>query len=124
MTGLAIKKVDAVTGELPDMPIEPAWILEGSPTARGTVLLQSDDKRVSSGLWSCTAGSFNWEFSWDEFVYVLEGEATITEEGGESYTLRAGDHAHFPRGLKTRWQVPKFVKKAFTLRTPEPFELG
>ena len=123
MTTLAIQKMEAFQGELPEMPIEPAWILEGSPQAKGTVLVQSADKLVSSGLWSCSAGKFNWIFGWDEFVHVLEGEVSITEEGGETYTLRAGDFAHFPLGLKTEWNVPKFVKKVFTIRTPEPFEL-
>ncbi len=124
MTTLAIQKAEAIQGELPDMPIEPSWILEGTPHARGTILLQSDDKLVSSGLWSCTAGRFQWTFAWDEFVHVLEGEAIIQQEGGETLTLRAGDIAHFPLGLKTEWYVSEFVKKVFTIRTPEPFNLG
>ena len=42
-----------VPAELPPMPIEPAWVLEGKPEGRGTVLTQSQDKCVSSGFWSC-----------------------------------------------------------------------
>ena len=122
-TTLTFQKADAISGELPDMPIEPSWILEGEPQARGTILLQSADKRVSSGLWSCTAGRFQWTFSWDEFVHVLEGEATITDEAGNTLTLQAGESAHFPLGLKTEWHVPNFVKKTFTIRTTDPFEL-
>jgi uncharacterized cupin superfamily protein len=120
---MTLLKADDVAGELPPMPIDPAWILEGTPDARGTVLLQSADKLLSSGLWSCTAGRFRWIFSWDEFVRILEGEATITDETGKSITLKAGDLAHFPRGAATEWHVPRFVKKVFTLRTPEPFVL-
>ena len=120
MSALAILKADAFRGELPDMPIEPAWILEGKPIAKGVVLVQSSDKLVSSGLWSCTAGRFRWVFAWDEFVHVLEGEVVIQDESGKSTSLQAGDFAHFPRGLKTQWHVPKFVRKVFTLRTPEP----
>ncbi len=109
--------------ELPPMPINPDWIQEGTPAARGAVLTQSKDKLLSSGFWSCTAGKFKWVFAWDEFVYILEGEATIREEGGATHTLKAGDIAHFPRGLTTTWHVPKFVRKFFTLRTPEAFNL-
>jgi uncharacterized cupin superfamily protein len=105
------------------MPIEKAWILEGSPMARGSVLMQSKDKCLSSGFWECTAGKFQWIFGWDEFVHVLEGEVMIREEGGPTHTLRAGDSAHFPLGLKTYWHVPKYVRKFFTLRTPEPFNV-
>ncbi len=121
MSSLQIQMAQASQGELPDMPIDPAWVLAGSPVAKGAVLVQSADKLLSSGLWSCTAGRFRWEFSWDEFVYVLEGEVTIQQQGGASCVLRPGDFAHFPRGLITEWLVPKFVRKAFTLRTPEPF---
>lgn len=62
---------------------------------------QSDDQLLATGLWECTTGEFDWKFSWDEFATVLEGEATVIEEGGREYTLRAGDAAHFARGLKT-----------------------
>jgi len=109
---------------LPPMPIDPAWIQEGTPAACGTILIQSQDRLLSSGFWSCTAGSFKWIFAWDEFVQILEGEVTIREEGGASHTLRAGDIGHFPCGLTTHWHVPTFVRKFFTLRTPEPFRLG
>ena len=33
----------------------------------------------------------------DEFIYVLEGEVTLVEDGGET-VLRAGDCAAFPKG--------------------------
>ncbi|MEO1994124.1 MAG: cupin domain-containing protein [Planctomycetaceae bacterium] len=118
--------IQAVTGtavELPEMPIDADWIIEGNPQARGTVLVQSQDQLLSSGLWSCTAGRFRWEFGWDEFVHVLEGEVIVSDCDGHQVTLTAGDTAHFPLGLSSEWYVPEFVKKAFTIRTPEPFVL-
>jgi len=105
------------------MPIESDWILEGAPQARGIVLVQSQDKLLSSGLWSCTAGRFRWEFSWDEFVHILEGQVLITDADGSQITLAAGDTAHFPLGRSTEWHVPEFVRKAFTIRTTEPLIL-
>ena len=120
---LKIQSAPAPASPLPDMPIEPDWITSGTPTARGTILMQSSDKKMSSGVWECTEGEFDWTFTWDEFVNVLEGEVTIAEEGGDTYTLRAGDTAHFPLGLKAHWSVTKTVKKFFVLRTPEPHEL-
>src|SRR6478736_1467351 len=99
MPKLSIKAAKSPAGVLPDMPIDPSLIKKGNPTARGTILLQSADKRVSSGLWSCEPGEFQWVFTWDEFIHVLEGEVSITEDGGERYTLGPGDMAHFPLGL-------------------------
>jgi uncharacterized cupin superfamily protein len=39
----------------------------------------------------------HWHSHEDEFVYVLDGELTLVEDGGETM-LRAGDAATFPKG--------------------------
>ncbi len=39
----------------------------------------------------------HWHSHEDEFVYVLEGELALVEDGGET-VLRAGDCATFPKG--------------------------
>jgi uncharacterized cupin superfamily protein len=39
----------------------------------------------------------HWHSDEDEFVYVLEGELTLIEDGGETL-LHAGDCAAFPKG--------------------------
>ena len=125
MSTATLQSAATPTGALPDMPIEPSWIKDGNPVARGAVLTQSADKRVSSGLWSCEPGQFEWTFSWDEFVHVLEGEVDITAEGSDqTQTLRGGDMAHFPLGMKAHWHVKQAIRKFFVIRTPEPFELG
>lgn len=124
MASVLLEAASVPTGQLPEMPIEPTWIKEGNPLARGKVLSQTADKCVSSGVWSCEPGKFEWTFGWDEFVYVLEGVVHITEDGTDNtVTLRAGDTAHFPLGMKAHWHVEMAVRKFFVIRTPEPFEL-
>jgi uncharacterized cupin superfamily protein len=46
------------------------------------------------GNWSSQR---HWHSHEDEFVYVIEGELTLIEDGGET-VLRAGDCAAFPKG--------------------------
>jgi hypothetical protein len=46
------------------------------------------------GSWSSQR---HWHSEEDEFVYVLEGEVTLIEDGGET-VLHAGDCATFPKG--------------------------
>jgi uncharacterized cupin superfamily protein len=122
MSQLKIKTA-TMPDSLSDMPIDPEWIHEGNPTATGTIVAQSADKKVSSGYWHCTEGKFEWTFGWDEFAHIFEGEVTISEEDGESYTLRAGDTVNFPLGLKTNWHITQPVKKFFVLRTADALEL-
>jgi len=50
--------------------------------------------RLPPGNWSSQR---HWHSEEDEFVYVLEGELTLIEDGGETL-LRAGDCAAFPKG--------------------------
>jgi uncharacterized cupin superfamily protein len=50
--------------------------------------------RLPPGDWSSQR---HWHSHEDEFVYVLEGELTLVEDGGET-VLRAGDCAAFPKG--------------------------
>jgi uncharacterized cupin superfamily protein len=105
---------------LSDTPIPPALVTEGKPAARTWTAAQSPDQLVTQGVWECTAGKFTWDYAWDEFVMVLEGEAFVTPEDGSPLTLRAGDFGYFPLGSKVEWHVPKYVRKTFVVRTPEP----
>jgi len=106
--------------QLADTPIPSALITEGTPVARTWTSAQSTDQLVTQGVWECTAGKFRWDYTWDEFVMVLEGEAIITPDSGTALTLRAGDFGYFPAGLKVEWHVPQYIRKTFVLRTPEP----
>jgi uncharacterized cupin superfamily protein len=109
--------------ELGPMPLPADWVLEGTPAPRGKVILKGPDRRQFAGIWECPAGRFRYEFAYSETVRILEGEATITDETGQSRTFTAGDLAHFPIGLKTTWHVPRYVKKVFFILTAEPVDL-
>src|ERR1700720_420997 len=67
---------------LPFDPIDPALVESGEPIARRRTLSRSPDGRLCSGLWECSAGVFGWTFWLDEILFILDGEATIREEGG------------------------------------------
>jgi len=47
-------------------PIQAAWILDGNPVARAELLSSSADGTASTYFWDCTAGRFNWFYSFDE----------------------------------------------------------
>ncbi len=77
--------------------------------------------RLPPGSWSTQR---HWHSAEDEFVYVLEGEVTLIEDGGAQTLLRAGDCAAFPKGSgnghhmiidRVRW---RFTSKS--ARAPPP----
>ena len=52
--------------------------------------------RLPPGNWSSQR---HWHSHEDEFVYLLEGELILIEDGGET-VMRAGDVAAFPKGVR------------------------
>jgi uncharacterized cupin superfamily protein len=100
-----------------EQPIEPAWIVEGKPIARGVTLTTSPDGRLSTGLWECTAGRFHWHYWVDEIVYILDGAVTLSDRhSGEVLSLHPGDAALLPFGSTALWHVESFVRKFFVVR--------
>lgn len=63
--------------------------------------------------WSCEVSSFDWTYDSDETCYILEGEVTVTPEGGAAVTLGRGDLVTFPKGMSCVWNVTAPVRKHY-----------
>ena len=105
---------------LPSIRLPDHEILEGSPHAGGQFTAESADGNASAGFWSCEVGRYHFEFTYDEFVYVIRGEVTVTDVTGNNatYVLRAGGTAHFPQGTTAIWEVTEPLLKYFVARAP------
>ena len=101
-------------------PIQAAWILDGNPVARVELLSSSADGTASTYFWDCTAGRFNWFYSFDETFHILEGDVTLKYPSGVSRQVRTGDTVFFPAGSTAEWTVDKYVRKLAFCRTPVP----
>lgn len=110
--------------EMKPAPIEPGWIIEGTPEARMAEHSQSADKAAMTALWDCTAGTFRWHFAWDETVMILEGEVRVTDANGAIRLLKAGDIAYFTGNTWATWQIDNYVRKIAFLRRPFPLPLA
>ena len=109
--------------ELKPAPIDPRWIVEGTPAARNRVVAGSSDGFAWTMVWDCTAGTFHWNYKVDETVHLLEGAVTVTVNG-QTNTLRAGDIAFFPAGAVATWHVENYVRKLAFCQKPVPALLG
>jgi uncharacterized cupin superfamily protein len=100
-----------------DAPVEPAPIppedvISGNPESTMAILWRSDDGKLYNGVWHCTPGVFMLT-SPAETITLIEGNVTITPEGGEPVTVTAGDVAFIPEGTVARWEVRETVRKGF-----------
>jgi uncharacterized cupin superfamily protein len=104
---------------LPSITLPQHEILEGVPDAGGRFTAESADGNASAGFWSCGVGRYEFYFDYDEFIYVVRGEVTVTEVGTDArHALGAGDTAHFPQGVTTIWEVTRPLLKYFVARAP------
>ncbi|MGR6467039.1 cupin domain-containing protein [Rhizobium sp. PAMB 3182] len=104
--------------EMKPAPINPDWIIEGNPEARCGFQPESENRAVMTAVWDCTAGTFRWNFSWEETVLILEGEVEVTAEDGTVTVLRQGDVGYFASGTWATWRVENYVRKVAVLPKP------
>ncbi|MGQ9689393.1 MAG: cupin domain-containing protein [Desulfobaccales bacterium] len=64
-------------------------------------------------IWTKEVADFPWTYDDEEICYFLEGEVTVTPEGGEPVTVGKGDLVTFPRGLSCRWRITRPVRKHY-----------
>jgi uncharacterized cupin superfamily protein len=98
--------------------VDPSWIRSGNPVFKFAEYFRSPDERTISGIWSCDGPTtFEWQFNADEAVHVLEGRVEIDYQG-HHFVLETGDTAMFHEGTRAVWHVPEYIKKSYTLQSP------
>ena len=74
----------------------------------------------SRPVWTCGVSEFDWYYGSEETCLLLEGEVTVTYDGGSgnpaSVSFGAGDYVTFPEGLSCVWKVTKPVKKHYIFK--------
>jgi uncharacterized protein len=106
--------------ELEDHPINPEWVIEGSPRARISQWAESEDGFVSHWTWDCTAGQFRWYYEVDETIVIINGSVSIQVDNEPPVLLKVGDAAYFSAGHWVTWTVPEYVRKQAVVRVPIP----
>ncbi|GAA2631252.1 cupin domain-containing protein [Paractinoplanes durhamensis] len=110
-------------GELPvEISMEPR--LAGAPFAYETVV--SDDADGFFAVWACDAGVYpRVKDRRGSFMYILEGDATITDQDGTQHLLTADSVIVLPYGWAGQWDIRKTIRKVYVHTTPvPPFRAG
>ena len=64
-------------------------------------------------IWSCGVSCFPWTYDEQENCLLLEGDVTVTPDGGEPVRFGAGDLVTFTAGLSCSWDVHAAVRKHY-----------
>ena len=105
-------------GDLPvEISMEP--IIEGVPYAYEIVV--SDDANGFFAVWACDAGVYpRVKDKRGSFMYILSGDATITDQDGTQHVLTADSVIVLPYGWVGRWDIRRTIRKAYVHTTPVP----
>lgn len=63
--------------------------------------------------WSKEVSVFPWKYGDQEIAYILEGEVTVTPNGGEPVSFGKGDLVTFPAGMSCTWDVREPLHKHY-----------
>ncbi len=110
--------------ELQSAPIQSDWVLEGNPVARNALLARSHDGAACTLIWDCTPGKFEWHYSIDETIHILEGSVLLDDGVAPERRLGPGDVVFFPAGAVVRWTVESQVRKLAFFRRQMPMPVA
>ena len=81
-------------------------------TEVGHEYFASDDQKTSAGFWICAPciEEFD-EYPDHEFITVISGSVTLTNENGKSETFISGDTFFIAKGSKIRWEITEQLHK-------------
>ncbi|MFC4508089.1 MULTISPECIES: cupin domain-containing protein [Streptomyces] len=96
--------------ELDPLPLEENDILAGRPAAAVKAL--GEFSGTEFGVWSLTSGTVR-DVEVDEVFVVLEGDATVRFETGESIELTPGVFVRLHAGERTEWEVRSLLRKLY-----------
>ncbi len=87
--------------------------IEGDPEILKDVQFVNEKANFVIGIWGCGNGKFQVDYPVDEFIYVIKGTAILTDEGGKSVEINAGDSVAVPAGFKGTWETVGEVQKYY-----------
>lgn len=120
MPSAPLLRTSTASVDMRPAPIDPSWIVEGSPIARVASVSRGADGLSWTDIWDCTAGRFTWHYGIDETVHIIEGGAHVVDANGKQWDLRPGDVVTFQVGTAAHWHVPEYIRKVAFCREVVP----
>jgi len=108
--------------QVPRIRLSEAQLQTVSGTASQQIFYRSEDGTRLAGVFA-ESGKLTVTYSYDEFLYVTAGKALCEVEGGERFTLEAGDAALMRNGQTINFVLSEdFCDVVFMVgTTPLPY---
>jgi hypothetical protein len=90
--------------------------VDGHPTMKTWIEYTSEDESMICGWWEATPGTYHASYASWEFVHLIEGQITITPDGGSPNQVGPGDAFVVEKGFKGTWKIEQKVLKHFAIK--------
>ena len=109
---------EVLAGDLPvRVSMEP--VVSGAPFAYEKVVHDGADGFFA--VWACDAGVYpRVKDRRGSFMYIISGDATITDRDGGRHELTPGSVLVLPYGWAGRWDIRQTIRKVYLHTTPVP----
>ena len=98
---------------------DPFEIAGEAPLQRDSSLFTNDAENFFVGMWDSQPFESEMKpFPSHEFVQLLEGEITITEQDGTVQSFKEGDAFFVPKDTVCSWKTNAYVKKYYCIMAP------
>jgi uncharacterized protein len=93
-------------------------IVSGTPRGQAKNVFESEDGRMFSGVWRATVGAWRVAYNETEYCHITKGFARLTQDGGASVDVKAGDAFVIASGFVGVWEVLEDMEKHYLIVLP------
>jgi uncharacterized cupin superfamily protein len=90
-------------------------VISGAPSERLNNVFTNTKENFFCGVWESTTGKWNLSYTEDEFCYLIEGKAILTDSEGYAEHINPGDGFVIPAGYKGTWETIGSAKKFYSI---------
>jgi uncharacterized cupin superfamily protein len=69
----------------------------------------------SYGIWEASPGTFVREVRTGEYMHILSGECTFTDDDGVEIVIKKGDTVFFPPDTRGVWRIKTPLRKVYVM---------
>ena len=115
--GVIVLDSAALQAGMTKMDVTDPFVIQGEPPVQhDNMAFTNDAGNMFVGMWDSTAFESEMRpFPCYEFVQLLQGEITITENDGTTQLFKAGDAFLIPEGTICSWKTNGYVKKFYCI---------
>jgi len=115
MSAVKLLRVSPSVESQEQTPVNPERIISGAPLERLNNVFTNTKENFFCGVWESTTGKWNLNYTEDEFCYMIEGKAILTDADGHAEEINAGDAFVVPAGFQGTWETIGVAKKFYSI---------